>query len=251
MSSFSLYVSHGSFFFSDLVRSARRGEFVLPAFQRGFVWDEADILKLLDSMWRGYPIGNVLLWENWQGKARAVRPFRGCSEVSRFAPLVLDGQQRIQALIEATAPASGYAYELASDQFVRVEAPTLEAGYVPCEVLVDFISFMESFHAEYEKVYPRQAAVEIPAPTKASRKKARATPPVPPPPPVQHTPAQEAVLAKINIAESVLTAFREVRIASITIPAARDEAFAREVFRRMNSTGKAMTEADVFDCLNS
>ena len=63
---------------------------------------------------------------------------------------------------------------------------------------------MESFHAEYEKVYPRQAAVEIPAPTKASRKKARATPPVPPPPPVQHTPAQEAVLAKINIAENLL-----------------------------------------------
>lgn len=110
MSGLSHYVSHGSFFFSDLVRSARRGEFVLPAFQRGFVWDQSDILKLLDSMWRGYPIGTVLLWENWRGKARAVRPFRGCSEPSRFAPLILDGQQRIQALIEATAPVSGYAH---------------------------------------------------------------------------------------------------------------------------------------------
>jgi hypothetical protein len=46
-----------------LFRRVRNGELRIPAFQRGFVWTEEKILSLLDSVYRGYPIGSLLLWK--------------------------------------------------------------------------------------------------------------------------------------------------------------------------------------------
>lgn len=242
------YISHGSIFFTDVVKNTRAGQYVLPVFQRPFVWDEDDIIALLDSMWRGYPIGTILLWENWRSQARHFRSFRGCAAALPHASLVLDGQQRIQAMIDATEPGSGYAFELSADRFVRVASPKISDGYVPCDVLTDFVSFKTSFADEYERAHPRLPAVAIEPPA-GGRGKKRPAVFQPPPPPPPKTPEQEAVSEKIELAESVLGAFREVRIGSVTIPADLDEAFAREVFRRMNRTGKAFTEADIFGCL--
>ncbi|MEU0517402.1 DUF262 domain-containing protein [Streptosporangium sp. NPDC006007] len=42
------------------------GRVVLPKFQRGFVWSRQQILNLLDSVTRNYPIGSILLWESNQ-----------------------------------------------------------------------------------------------------------------------------------------------------------------------------------------
>src|SRR5690349_20912315 len=39
------------------------GEIVLPKYQRAFVWGPQQVLELLDSVLRDYPIGSLLLWE--------------------------------------------------------------------------------------------------------------------------------------------------------------------------------------------
>lgn len=79
--------------------------YLLPSYQRNFVWDDDDIVALLDSIKNGYPIGNVILWK----KPENVDPL----EVDPFAkPLygnikdsasstyfVIDGQQRLTALL--------------------------------------------------------------------------------------------------------------------------------------------------------
>ena len=49
----------------ELVNEIDNGDIVLPAIQRDFVWDEDRIELLLDSMFRGYPVGIVLLWETY------------------------------------------------------------------------------------------------------------------------------------------------------------------------------------------
>ena len=36
---------------------------IMPDIQREFVWDEERICKLFDSILRGYPIGNFLIWK--------------------------------------------------------------------------------------------------------------------------------------------------------------------------------------------
>src|SRR3990170_3008801 len=91
----------------NLLERIKNGEIVLPAIQRNFVWPVSKIEKLLDSVMRGYPIGIVFLWEtyndvqyrdfalNYLSDSRYV--FHD-NEKQKRLNLVLDGQQRLQAL---------------------------------------------------------------------------------------------------------------------------------------------------------
>ena len=47
----------------ELARRILSGDILLPKFQRSFVWERDQIIALLDSVARGYPIGSVLLWQ--------------------------------------------------------------------------------------------------------------------------------------------------------------------------------------------
>lgn len=83
---------------------------VLPAIQRGFVWEEEQIKSLLDSIMRGYPVGIALLWETYDDIQyrefiKSYWPdnqlsFRSNSRRKRIK-VVLDGQQRLQSLYVA------------------------------------------------------------------------------------------------------------------------------------------------------
>jgi len=84
--------------------------FALPHMQRPFVWRKDQIRLLLDSVMRGYPIGEMLVWNT---KCKLVRRFFIKTYTSEEEPpkfeydkqpsddvkyLVLDGQQRLQSL---------------------------------------------------------------------------------------------------------------------------------------------------------
>jgi len=89
-----------------LVNEIENGEIVLPAIQRDFVWDEDRIELLFDSIFRGYPVGIVLLWETYHHIQ--YRPFSRDhvpgnihlfkeNKEGRRIKLVLDGQQRLSS----------------------------------------------------------------------------------------------------------------------------------------------------------
>ena len=46
-----------------LIRRIDDGDIKVPAFQRGYVWKQEQIIELLQSIVANYPVGNVLLWE--------------------------------------------------------------------------------------------------------------------------------------------------------------------------------------------
>jgi len=54
---------------AELARRVLAGDVVLPRFQREFVWTRQQILELLDSVVRNYPIGSLLLWQSTQDLA--------------------------------------------------------------------------------------------------------------------------------------------------------------------------------------
>jgi hypothetical protein len=60
----------------DLVNEVKSGLIRMPPFQRGFKWEAGDVVRLFDSLVRGYPIGNLLVWR---------RPAT-CSACSRLNP---------------------------------------------------------------------------------------------------------------------------------------------------------------------
>jgi len=47
----------------ELVGMIERGELRLPEMQRRYVWRSTRVRDLLDSLYRGYPSGAILLWE--------------------------------------------------------------------------------------------------------------------------------------------------------------------------------------------
>lgn len=69
----------------------------LPDIQRPFAWPIAKVRDLFDSMYRGFPVGYLLFWENTQPNgARHI----GVGGKQRTAPsrLIVDGQQRLTSL---------------------------------------------------------------------------------------------------------------------------------------------------------
>ncbi|MCL2726173.1 MAG: DUF262 domain-containing protein [Polyangiaceae bacterium] len=48
---------------SELVEMIKRGELRLPEMQRQYVWRSTRVRDLMDSLYRGYPSGAILLWE--------------------------------------------------------------------------------------------------------------------------------------------------------------------------------------------
>ncbi len=90
-----------------LLNQIDSGDIVLPAIQRDFVWSEEKIEKLMDSIMRGYPVGIVLVWETYKDiqyrqfekiYRNGTRPAFIDNSSKKKLKLVLDGQQRLQAL---------------------------------------------------------------------------------------------------------------------------------------------------------
>ncbi|MCY4088357.1 MAG: DUF262 domain-containing protein [Actinomycetia bacterium] len=87
-----------------LLGEAADGSSQLPDFQRGWVWDDERVRKLLASVSLGYPIGAVMMLEAGGETVRfRERPLEGASPPSgREADrLILDGQQRLTSLFQS------------------------------------------------------------------------------------------------------------------------------------------------------
>ena len=49
------------------------GTLTLPRFQRGYVWKRPDVSKLMRSLYKGYPVGSLLIWETQATRQRCTR----------------------------------------------------------------------------------------------------------------------------------------------------------------------------------
>lgn len=81
---------------SKLVDDIEVGEIGLPDLQRPFVWDAVKVRDLLDSMYRGYPVGHLLFWES--GAEPGARQIGDHSKQLAPRLLIVDGQQRLTSL---------------------------------------------------------------------------------------------------------------------------------------------------------
>ncbi|MBI5498039.1 MAG: DUF262 domain-containing protein [Deltaproteobacteria bacterium] len=195
----------------DLLGHVDTGHIRVPRFQRDFKWDQADVIRLLDSIYRGYPVGTLLFWER-------PRPAEDVRLGARVIPaperadawLVLDGQQRVTVLANVlhdpgqdgvTDPVFRVAFDLRSREFVP--AGGHEPHVLPLHVLRDFGDLLAWFQLN------------------------------------------QADLSHQGAARDLLGRLLGYRLA---VHVLRDESedTAREVFDRMNHSGKALTAVEVF-----
>jgi len=76
------------------------GRIALPGLQRPFVWDDSQVRNLLDSMFRGFPIGYIMLWRTPDEYNSSVE-IGGSTKKFEPTQLIIDGQQRLTALLTA------------------------------------------------------------------------------------------------------------------------------------------------------
>lgn len=71
-------------------------QIAIPEIQRPFVWKKSQVRDLMDSLYKGYPTGYIILWKNHDIKLKD-------GNLSAGKKIVIDGQQRITAMMTAIA----------------------------------------------------------------------------------------------------------------------------------------------------
>ncbi len=112
------------------------GNFILPKFQRQPCWTMEQKTKLINSIYRGNPIGGGLIWNGTEG---------ACDR------WLLDGQQRLTAMLEYVAgewPFMGYLFpdlpEIEKPHFWRMNIAMIETNITDpdeCERLYNEIAY--------------------------------------------------------------------------------------------------------------
>lgn len=139
----------------DLVALVARGGVRVPVFQRELKWKGEDVVALFDSIYRGYPIGSILLRK---GRAEAGRiqvgPLAIDAPDMEAAHWVVDGQQRLTALTAGlsrptpvpTTPDDPWVvyFDAASQTFLSPPADgKIPSTWVPAAQLLDASALSE------------------------------------------------------------------------------------------------------------
>src|SRR5688500_5640358 len=83
-----------------LIQRVNEGAIRVPSFQRPLRWRSDDVVKLFDSILKGYPIGSVLFWKHSFEATSELRIGGATLKVPAHVDgwFIVDGQQRVTAL---------------------------------------------------------------------------------------------------------------------------------------------------------
>ena len=203
---------------AELVAAARGGRLRIPPFQRRFRWDAADIERLFESVWQGYPVGSLLLWER-SAEAGQVEfgPVSVEAPAIRDALWVVDGQQRLTSLVgvlgapeDTRGPFELY-FDLVQLDFRRPGNRKPPISWLPLRQVIDTNALLTWLLA-----FREQGGGED----------------------------------QVEVATSFGERIREYKI-PVSIVRTDDESVLRDIFDRLNTFGRRLTRAEVFQALHA
>jgi len=209
--------------FTGMLEQSR---FLIPSFQREFVWDEGGIIKLWESLYDFYPIGSILCWET-KIRLNIHRKVGGIifkdppnSEIHNRV-YILDGQQRATALL---LPLMGRKQKI--------------TGGKVFDYTLYFDATDESFFFAHElnrrrRNVPRGFLIRLGEIIRDDRKVMNAASLEPG--------FNQAIIASIEQLARIFSDYNLslIRIKGYDIPA------VREIFERINQEGKALSSMDI------
>lgn len=181
-----------------LIKRIDDGDIKIPAFQRGYVWKQEQVIDLLQSIYSEYPIGSVLLWKTDE-KLNSTRNLAGYKipEKDDSYPVnyALDGQQRLSSiyavfsgLVEQEHDPTGYNpnlnifeiyYDFKKQTFIDKESIENKDSTIHLRKLLDvteLISALSDLNNEYHKSAQELASqflnYEVPVVTIENRSRA-------------------------------------------------------------------------------
>lgn len=88
--------SVNSYSVEQIISWIKAKEIAIPEIQRPFVWDATKVRDLIDSLYKGFPVGYIITWKNPDIKLKD-------GTISQGKKILIDGQQRVTALQTAIA----------------------------------------------------------------------------------------------------------------------------------------------------
>jgi hypothetical protein len=208
----------------QLVDAVRTGTLTLPDLQRPFVWPATKVRDLMDSLYRGYPVGELMFW-NQPGDAHSGAIGTDAKGHSSKQQIV-DGQQRLTSL------------------FVTVTGQTVvDDDYRKKSIRITFNPLIDRFEVA-QPAYDRSAewvgdvssvfssALDAYEKYKSRLEKARGVA------------LGDAERSKIHSSLMRVEALKSVIFKVVEIQANVDKAVVADVFVRINSEGVNLTSAD-------
>lgn len=206
----------GHYAIPDLVEFAAEGSIRVPIFQRPFIWDAKDVRDLFDSLYRGFPVGTLLLWRHMAPAGKvALGPIEIEVRENPNALWVVDGQQRITSLFAALS--SGHQgidekfevyFDLATEKFVNPRRGVVLPRSIPVREALETRSLLNWLRRHDDELESED----------------------------------------FDLADRLGGALRDYKIPAYIV-SGNDQALLREVFDRVNSAGKPISRAQVFHAL--
>lgn len=163
-------------FLSELLEELTKGQLRIPRFQRPFVWRREQMTDLLDSVYKQYPIGSLLVWETdlEVSTLEQLGPFAFPSSPSGRVGYLLDGHQRLATLAGALVPHNvkgGYrneedparwdlSWNMESSRFQHGHAENDPASLFPLTALLDTLLFLAAVEKTRQALQDRPELVE-------------------------------------------------------------------------------------------
>lgn len=204
-----------------LVGRVMKGQVRIPVFQRPLQWGAKQVIDLFDSIYKGYPIGSLLLQQKaaLSDKAYPIGPLRINAPDAPVALWVVDGQQRLTSLAAGLArplpvpsrPIDAYVVYFDAQNQIFVSPP--QNGIIPSTWVPLAQLFDSAVLAEW--VYNWQ-----------------------------HVQDTELRMAVFEAGKRL----REYNVPLYTVET-EDEEVLRDIFKRVNTSGKKMSWPDVHGAL--
>lgn len=209
-----------------LIEDIHLGEIGLPDIQRPFVWPRSKVRDLFDSMYRGFPIGYLLFWENGFSDAtyRTIGT-DGKQKVPRL--LIVDGQQRLTS-IYAVLKGVPIVNEKYHTESIRIAFHPLEEKF---EVTNSAIERDVEWIADISVLWKPETSAYTFIQGYLSRLKERR----------KLSPEEED---KIPHAIERLVKLQDYPITALEVSCSADEDQVAEIFVRINSKGTPLNQAD-------
>lgn len=196
----------------------RNGEVAIPEIQRPFVWKGKQVRDLVDSLFRGYPAGYLIIWQNPDVKLKD-------GQTSVGKKILIDGQQRVTALMTAIDGREVLFDDYTSKQIKIAFNPWAEEGESTFEV-------QTPVHVKDKKWIPDISALFKPGfdDYEFIEEYVAANPTV----------ERKAINKKIKALQQIV--HRQMGVIMLDANLGIDE--VTEIFVRINSQGKILNEAD-------
>ena len=186
----------------------------IPEIQRPFVWDSSKVRDLIDSLYKGYPVGYIITWKNPDVKLKD-------GTTSQGKHILIDGQQRVTALSasllgnevlnsEYKKKRIKIAFNVSTETFA-VATPATEKSNEWINDISEFLKPGNTDSYDYTTKYSKLTGMQ-----------------------------PKVIMSRINRLESILG----TEIGRIELSAEIDIDTVTEIFVRINSQGVELSQAD-------